>query len=115
MSGKYLCGKCRLNISHIIHKEIMRDRNGEMQCVEALIDCGAMSIIMALRLRKPLDLADEPTYITTLRLNVQVIARTSESQGTMFMVQYMEQLLPVHESEAPVVPMLAYDLVLGLP
>jgi hypothetical protein len=86
-----------------------------MQRVRALIDCGATSIFMALRLRKQLGLADKPAYVTTLGLNGHVMAHASESRKTMFTVQYMEQLSPVQESEVLIVPMRAYDLVLGLP
>ena len=70
---------------------------------------------MALRLRKRLSLADEPADVTTLGLNGHVKAHASESRETTFTVQYMEHLSPVKESEVIVVPMRAYDLVLGLP
>jgi hypothetical protein len=86
-----------------------------MQRVRALIDCGATSIFMAPRPRKPLGLADEPAYITSLGLNGHVMAHASESRKTMFTVQYMENLSPVQESHVLVVPMRDYDWVLGLP
>jgi len=86
-----------------------------MQHVRALIDCGVTSIVMAPRLRKRLGLAEEPAYVTTLGLHGQVMAHVSDSRKTEFMVQYMEHLSPVQEAEVLVVPMGAYDLVLGLP
>jgi hypothetical protein len=43
------------------------------------------------------------------------MAQANESRKTMLIVQYMEHLSPVQESELLVVPMRAYDLVLGLP
>jgi hypothetical protein len=86
-----------------------------MQRVRALIDGGATSIFIALRLRKRLGLADEPAYVTTLGLNVQVMAHARESLKTAFTVQYMQHLSPVQESQVTVVPMRAYELVLGLP
>jgi hypothetical protein len=70
---------------------------------------------MAPRLRKRLGLADEPAYVTTLALNGHVMAHASESRKTTFTVQYIEHLSPVQELEVLVVPMRAYDLVLGLP
>jgi len=115
LSSQYLCGTSRPDTSHIIHKVFIRDGHGEMQCVRALIDCGATSIFMAPRLRKRLGLADEPAYITTLGLNDQVMAQASESRKTAFTVQYIEHLAPIEESEVLVMPMRAYDLVLGLP
>jgi hypothetical protein len=115
MSSQYLCGTPRPDMSHIIHKVCIRDGNGEMQRVRALIDCGATSISMSPRLRKRLGLADEPAYVMTLGLNGQVMAHASDSRKTAFTVQYMEHLSPVQEAEVLVVPMRAYDLVLGLP
>jgi hypothetical protein len=115
MSSQYLCGTSRPDTSHIIHEVFIRDGSGEMQRVRALIDCGATSIFMTPRLRKRLGLADEPAYVTTLGLNGHVMAHASESRKTTFTVQYMEHLSPVQESEVLVVPMRAYDLVLGLP
>ena len=70
---------------------------------------------MAPKLRKRLGLADEPAYVTTLSHDGQVMAHTSNRGNTAFTVQYMEHLSPVQESEVLVVPMRAYDLVLGLP
>ena len=102
-------------MSHIIHEVFIRDGNGEMQPVRALFDCGAMSIIMAPRLRKRLRLADEPAYATTLGLNGQVMAHASDSRKMAFTVQYVEHLSPVQESKVLVVPMRPYALVLGLP
>jgi len=115
MSSQYLCGTSRPDISHIIHEVFIRDGNGEMQPVWALIDCGATSIFMAPRPRKRLGLADEPAYVTTLGLNGQVMAHASDSRKTAFTVQYMEHLSRVRESELAVVPTRAYDLVWGLP
>jgi len=115
MSSQYLCGTSRPDTSHIVHKVFIRDGNGEMQRVRALIDCGTTSIFMAPRLRKRLGPADEPAYVTMLDLNGQVMAHASDSQKTAFTVQYMEHLSPVQEAEVLVVPMRAYDLVLGLP
>jgi len=115
MSSQYLCGTSRPDTSHTIQEVFIRDGSGEMQRVRALIDCGATSIFMTPRLRKQLGLADEPAYVTTLVLNGHVMTHASESQKTMFTVQYMEHLSPVQESEVLVVPMRAYDLVLGLP
>ena len=115
MSSQYLRGTSRSDTSHIIHEVFIRNGSGGMQPVRALIDCGATSIFTTLRLRKRLGLADEPAYITTIGLKGHVMAHASESRKTMFTVQYMEHLSLVQESEVLVVPMRAYDLVLGLP
>ena len=115
MSSQYFCRKSRLDTSRIIHEVCIRDGSWEMQSMRAVINCGMTSIFMTLTLRKRLGLADEPAYVTTPGLNGQVMAHTSGSQKMAFMVQYMEHLLPVQESEVLLVPMLAYELVLGLP
>jgi hypothetical protein len=67
------------------------------------------------RLRKRLDLAEEPAYVTSLGLNGQVMAHASGSRKMVFTVQSMEHLSLVREPEVLVVPLPAYDLVLGLP
>jgi len=68
---------------------------------------------MAPRLRKYLGLADHPPCLMTLGLNGQVMAQTSQSQQTVFTVQYKEHLSPGQEWEVQVVSMLAHDLVFG--
>jgi hypothetical protein len=115
MSSQHLCGTTRPDTSHIVRDVLIRDGSGEMQPVRAPIDWGATSIFMAPRLRKLLGLMDEPAYMTTVGLNGQVMAHGSDSGKTAFTVQYMEHLSPVQESGVLVVPMRAYDLVLGLP
>jgi len=79
MSYQYLCDMSRLDTSHIIHQVFITDGNGEIQRVQALIDCCTTSVCMALRLRKWLGLADEPAYVTTLGFNSQVMAHVSDS------------------------------------
>jgi len=115
LSSQYLWGTSRRDTSHSIHEVFIRDESGEMQRVRALIHCGAKSICMTPRLRKRLGLAEAPAYVTTLGHNGKVMAHASESRNTTFTVQYMEHLSPVQGSEVLVVPMRAYDLVLGLP
>jgi len=115
MSSRYLCGTTRPDTSHIVHDVFIRDGSGEMQHMQALIDCGATSIFMAPRLRKRHGLVDEPAYLTTVGLNGHVLAHASDGRKTTFTIQYMEHLSPVEESEVLVVPMRANDLVLGLP
>jgi len=111
MSTQYLCGTSRPDTSHIIHELCIRDGNGEIQRGRDLIDCGAMSIFMALRVRKRRGLADEPAYVTTLGLNGPLMAHASESRKSVFMVQYIEHFTPVQEAEVLVMPMRADDLV----
>ena len=76
------------------------------------MDCGAKSIFMTARLRKPLGLVDKPSCVTTLGLNGQVIGHPRESRKMAFRVQFMEHLAPVQESEGLVVPIRACHLVL---
>ena len=85
-----------LQTEHVWHHSwgFYKGYNGEMQCVRALIECGSTCIFMALRQRKHLCLADEPSYVTTLGLNGHVMAHSSESRKTAFTVQYMEHLSP---------------------
>jgi len=64
---------------------------------------------------KQLGRADKLAYITTVGPNGQVMAHTGDCPETTFTVQYMVHLSPLQEWEVPVVPLRAYDSVLGLP
>jgi len=86
-----------------------------MQCVRALIDCGATSIFIAPRLLKKLVISHEAAHITTLGLGGQIMQHAKDGRKTSITVQYMEHLAPVTEPEVLVVPKRAYDLVLRLP
>jgi len=115
MLSQYLWGTEVPDSANIVHEVQIRDRNGEMQRVRALIDCGATSISMAPRLLKRLGISHEAANITTLGLNRGVMQHTKDSRKTRIAVQYLDYLAPVDESDVLVVPMRAYDLVLGLP
>jgi len=86
-----------------------------MQRMRALIDGGATSFFMAPRPWKRPGLMDEPAYVTTLGLNGQVMAHAYDSRKTAFTIQYVQHSSPFRESEVLVVPMPAYDLLLGMP
>ena len=51
--------KCSVNISsaNIVHEVQIPDRSGEMQCVRAILDCGATSIFKTPRLFKRLGIS----------------------------------------------------------
>jgi hypothetical protein len=115
MLSQYLCGTEIPDSAHIVHKVHIRDRNGEMQPLRALIDCGATSIFMAPRLLKRLGISHEAAHITTLGLNGGVMQHAKDSRKTRITVQYMDYLAPVDESDVLVLPMRVYDLLLGLP
>jgi len=115
MSSQYLCGTPRPNSSHIVHEVQIRDQHGELQRIRALIDCGATTIFMSPQLLNRLGLPHEAAHISTHGLDGQVIAHARKSRKTAITVQYMDHLAPVHEPEVLVVPMGAYDLVLGFP
>jgi hypothetical protein len=115
MSSQYLCSTTHPDSTHIIHEVQVRDHKGEMQRVRALINCSATSIFMSPRLRKKLGLADEAVGITTIGLDGRVMESAKNSQKVTMTVQYLEHLAPVDEQEVLVVPIQAYDLVLGLP
>ena len=70
---------------------------------------------MAPRLLRRLRLPSEPAHITTIGLDSRVLMSAKDSRKTTISCQYFEHLAPVDEPDVPVVPMTAYDLVLGLP
>jgi len=115
MSSQYLCGTERPDLVHIVHEVLVRNIYGYMQRVEALINCGATSILISPSLVRKLELPHEPAFTSAQGLNGQVMMSAKESRKASLLVQYFEHLKPVDESEVLVVPMNAYDLVLGLP
>jgi len=114
-SSQYLFGTARPDSSHIVQEVQIRDQHGQLQRIRALIDCGATSIFISPQLLNRLGLPHDTAHITTHGFDGQVIAHARESRKTVMTVQYMDHLAPVHEPEVLVVPMRAYDLVLGLP
>ena len=115
MSSKYLCGTARPDSSHIVHEVQIQDQQGELQRIRALIDCGATSIFMSPHLLIRLGPPHKAAHITTHGLDGQVITHATEIRKTAMTIQYMDYLAPVHKPEVLVVPMRAYDLILGLP
>jgi len=114
-SSQYLCGTEKPDSAHVIHELRVRDEHGNMQRVRALIDCGATSIFMAPRLVWQLGLKHEPAFTSMQGFNGHVMVSTKESRKTSISVQNFVHLAPVDEPEVLIVPMKAYDLVLGLP
>ena len=115
MFSQYLCGTETPDSAHIVHEVQIRDRYGEMQGVQVLIDSGATSTFMSPKLLRRLGLRHQAAHTTTLGLNGHVIEHANDSRKTTISVQYLNHLAPVDESEVLVVPIKAYDLVLGLP
>jgi hypothetical protein len=115
MSSQYLCGTEKPDSVHIVHKVLVRNIHGNMQQVKALLDCGATSIFISPRLLRKLKLPHEPAFTSTQGLNGQVMMSAKESRKASLLIQDFEHFKPVDELEDLVVPMKAYDLVLGLP
>jgi hypothetical protein len=96
-------------------KSLYETSHGNMQRVKALIDCGATSICISPSLVRKPEMPHKPALTSTQGLNGQVMMSAKESRKASLLVQYFEHLKPVDESEVLVIPMKAYDLVLGLP
>jgi hypothetical protein len=114
MLSQYLCGTETPDSADIIHEIQIQDKHGEMQRVRAPIDCRATSVFIAPRLLKRLGILHEAAQTTTLGLGGQILQHAKDSRKMSITVQYMEHLAPDTELEVRVVPMRAYDLVLGL-
>jgi hypothetical protein len=114
MFSQYLCGTETPDSVYIIHDVQIRDRHSEMQRVRPPIDYGATRICMSPRLLWRLGLRHQVAHTTTLGPNGHVIQHSNDSQNTTISVQYLKHQAPVDESEVLVVPIKAYDLVLGL-
>jgi hypothetical protein len=70
---------------------------------------------MVLSLLKRLEKSHEVAHTTSLILDGGVMQHTKDSRKTRITIQYLDYLAPVNESDMLVLPMRAYDLVLGLP
>jgi hypothetical protein len=114
MSSQYLCGTARPDTQHVICEIWIADKDGKLRLVRALIDCGATSIFISPRLVKRLGIGTVPAGVSTHGLDGRIVAHARDSQKTGILVQYFNYLKPVMET-ALVVPMEAYDVVLGLP
>jgi hypothetical protein len=115
MSGHYLCGTARPNSLQIVHEVQIRDQHRELMSIRALINSGTTSFFISPLLPNTLGQPHEAAHYTTHSLDGQVIAHPRESGKTAMTVQYLDHLALVHEPEVLVVPMRAYNLVLGLP
>jgi hypothetical protein len=123
LSSQYLCGSSQPDTCHVVHEVSVQDTQGNWIRVKALIDCGATSIFASPWLVARLGLETEHAHITTYGLDGGVLAHARDSRKTRLAVKYFAQA-PVDEPEARnsvdepevlIVPMTAYDLVLGLP
>jgi len=115
MSSQYPCGTERPDWAHIVREVLVRNIHRNMQLVKALIDRGAASIFITAILLMILELPHETAFTSTQGVNGQVMMSAKESRKASLLVQYVEHLKPVDESEVLVVSIKAYDLVLGLP
>jgi len=109
MSSQYLCGTTSPDMAHLMHEVEVRDAQGEMQRVQALIDCGATSIFLSPRLRRRLGIRDEPALTATVGLGGRVLVEAKDSCKATMSVRYLYQLVPVEELEVLIVPLRAYD------
>jgi hypothetical protein len=123
LSSQYLCGSSQPDTCHVVHEVSVQDTQGNWIRVKALLDCGATSIFALPWLVARLGLETEHAHITTYGLDGGVLAHARDSRKTRLAVKYFAQA-PVDEPEARdsvdepevlIVPMTAYDLVLGLP
>jgi hypothetical protein len=102
----------------VIHEIFIQDVQGNWTRVKALIDCGAtlsLSIFASPRLIEILGPGTQQAHTTTYGLDGNIRSHAKDSRKTRLSVSYFEHEQPVDESDVLIVPMMAYDLVLGLP
>jgi hypothetical protein len=114
-SSHYLCGSSRPDTSHGIHEISIQDVQGNWIPVKALIDCGATSIFASPKLIEILDLGTQQVHTTTYGLDGNIMSHARDSRKTRLSVSDFEHEQLVDESDVLIVPMMVYDLVLGLP
>jgi hypothetical protein len=115
LSSQYLCATDSRRHEHIVLEVIVTDSKGRLRSVRALVDCGATSIFVNPRLVERLGLSTKKANITTLGINGQVLQNSSDSRKVELTAKYMPHRAPIVESEVLVVPIQAYDMVLGTP
>jgi len=91
------------------------DAQGRWKTMHALVDCSATSIFVSPQLVERLRVSTSPVHVATYGLDGKVLMHARDSLKTAISVQYFDYLAPIEESNVLVVPMQAYDLVLGLP
>jgi hypothetical protein len=122
LSSQYPCGSSQPDTCHVVHEVSVQDTQGIWIRVRVLIDCGATSIFASPLLVAKLGLETEHAHITTYGIDGRVLAYTRDSRKARLPVKYFAQAPVdepeardlVDESEVLIVPMTAYDLVLGL-
>jgi hypothetical protein len=114
-SSQYLCGSSRPDTCHVIHEISIQDVHGNRTRVKALIDCGATSIFASPKLIEILGLQTQQAHNTTDRLDGNVMSHAKDSRKSRLSVSYFEDEQPVDELDVLIVPITAYNLVLGLP
>ena len=100
----------------MIHCTQIQDARGKWYTVNALVDCGATSTFISPRLVKKLGLSTVRAGVSTLGIDGTILANIKSCQKVeKIRVRYFDYLTPVDELEVLVVPMSAYDLILGIP
>jgi hypothetical protein len=115
LSSQYLCAADSRKQEHIVLEVIVTDSRGHLRSIRALVDCGATSIFVSPRLVERLGLSTRKANKTTLGINGQVLMHSDAAHATELTVQYMSHRAPIVESDVLVVPIQAYDMVLGTP
>jgi hypothetical protein len=115
LSSQYLCATDSRRHEHIVLEVMVIDSRGHLRQVRALVDCGATSIFVSPRLVEKLGLSTKKANITTLGINGQVLEKSDDSRMVELSVQYMPHRVSIVESDVLVVPIQAYDMVLGTP
>lgn len=115
--SQYLCGTAHPDSEHVVCDVKIRDARGQLKTARALIDCGATSIFVSPQLleRLGLERLTVPAYTTTQSIDGKVIMNARESRKIGLNIQYFDYLAGITENDCLVVPMQAYDLVLGIP
>ena len=117
LSSQYLCGTDKPDSQHVVCYIRIKDSKGRTKVIRALIDCGATSIFITPSLVKRLGLEGslQPAYTATRGIDGKVLREARDSCKLSINVQYFDHLAEVTENDCLVVPMQAYDIVLGLP
>lgn len=105
MLSKYPCTTKTPDSDRQVHKVQIRDHNGKMRCLGALINWGVTTRVMAPRLLKWVGISHQTAHITTLGLDGGVMQQAKDSRNKRITVKYLDYRTLVHKSDMVVVPM----------
>jgi gag-polyprotein putative aspartyl protease len=113
-SSQYLCGTERKSSAHVTltARAAAPGKDSGNREISVLLDCGASSNFISPELARDLGCTLRRAYTTTYGLDGNILSDAFSSRRTAISLEHAEH---AYEIDALVVPLTAYQLVLGMP